>query len=955
MANAPASKIVRLIRHMADGEKATDLSDRELLERFRIERDEDSFQGLVWRHGAMVLRVCRNVLGHEQDAEDAFQSTFLVLARRCGSIRKLESLGGWLHGVAHRTALHTKRTAGRRRLRERQAKPTQSPGPVGELSWREVQAILDEEIRRLPEWLRAPFVLCILEGRRGTDVARELRLKEGTVWSRLAAARSRLQKRLTRRGLSLPMVLASAVVSGGSASALVPASLVTGTVKNACVTAASVSARIEAIGRGVGNAMFGSRITTKVKAAIACLAVAGAVTLCTSLLTLGEAGAQQSGSEAKEQPKPAPTKDEKVKQAGVPAIEEAKDAVTFNAQVLDPDGKPVEGAEVMFGWWEPFAREWMPWIVTPFQPKTGATSGADGRLRITMTKAEIFAAVDTPRDQPWRFFQLVVSAKGHAPGFVTLEPGQKDVKIQLTRDVPATGLVLDLQGRPVPGASVRVDHMKEGKEGQHILFVNSWPGLPAKFTTDKDGRFTLTGIGPKRRVLLHISGPTIEHKLVEVTTPAENEKPKGDSVKLFVGPTKPVRGIVRDKATDKPLAGIEVYGDREAHRGGVRAVTDEKGRYELVGLPKAGSWELEAYPSGGQPYLAGHQVITDSEGLKPIDVDFALRKGIPVRLQVIDKITREPVRGVVRYSPLLGNPLHSEARRPASNWASDILHMPDKDHCYNFVAFPGPGIIYAWVGGPYLPASLLLDPADEKNGYTMHEGKDPDALGWLAIFEGYRIIDPKPTDKPLSVVIELDPGHTIRGSLKGPDGKPVSGAIAYGLNHNPKYERAYSAPRGDQNLKSETFTATGLHPKAPRTVSFVHKDRKLVGLAIVRGDEKEPITVNLQPWGVVAGRLIDAEGKPLAGVGVLAHYPGQPSPGIWIADRAEKTDAEGRFRLDRLMPAVSFSPILTGKTDVKLSAEALKELTIKPGESKELGDIRVQVVPAKKQARGNDK
>jgi RNA polymerase sigma factor (sigma-70 family) len=949
MTNATASSIVRLMRHMADNEKATDLPDRELLERFRTERDEDAFQALVRRHGEMVLRVCRNVLGQEQDAEDAFQLTFLALARRCGSIRKHESLGGWLHGVAHRTALHTRRTARRRRVREREAKPTQSRDPAGELSWREVQAILDEETRRLPEWLRSPFVLCILEGRRGADVARELRLQEGTVWSRLAAARSRLRKRLTRRGLSLPMVLASAVVSGGSSCALVPASLVTAAVTTACVTASGVSPRIEVLARGVSRAVFGPRISSKVKAASACLAVAGALVLGGSLFTLGQAGAQQSGTEANEQTKPAPATDDKGQQVGVLAIEESKDAVTFNARVLNPDGKPFEGAEVMLGWWQPFAREWFPWIVTPFQPKSGTTSGADGRLRITMTKAEIFAAVDAPRDEPWRFFQLVVAAKGHAPGFVSLQPDQKDVTIRLTRDVPATGVVLDLQGRPVPGAIVRVDHMKEGKEGQRILFLNSWPGLPAKFTTDKDGRFTLTGIGPERRVLLHINGPTIEHKLVEATTPAADEKAKGDRLKLFVGPTKPIRGTVRDRATGKPLPGVGVFGDREAHRGGIRAISDEKGRYELIGLPKAGSWELEAFPTGGQPYLAAHQVVTDSEGLKPIEVDFALRRGVQVRLKVIDKVTREPVRGVVRYSPLLGNPLHSEARRPASNWAGDFLHMPDKDHCYNFAAFPGPGIIYAWVHSPnHLPASLLLDPADERNGYTLRGGKDPLALGWLALFEGYRIIDPQPTNEVLSVVIELDPGRSITGALKGPDGKPVIGAIAYGLNYNPKFERGSSATPADQILKSETFTATGLHPKAPRTVSFVHQDRKLVGHVLLRGDETEDVTVTLQPWGVVAGRLIDADGKPLAGVGVHGHYPAQPAPGIWPAVRATTTDPEGRFRMEGLTPGVNLTLIITGKSDLKLSAEAPKELTIKPDEMKDLGDVHVQVTPSRK-------
>jgi hypothetical protein len=316
---------------------------------------------------------------------------------------------------------------------------------------------------------------------------------------------------------------------------------------------------------------------------------------------------------------------------------------------------------------------------------------------------------------------------------------------------------------------------------------------------------------------------------------------------------------------------------------------------------------------------------------------------------VIDKVTREPVRGVVRYSPLLGNPLHSEARRPASNWAGDFLHMPDKDHSYNFVAFPGPGIIYAWVHSTnHLPASLSLDPADEKNGYTLRGGKDPLALGWLDLFEGYRIIDPKPMNEVLSVVIELDPGRSIKGALKGPGARPVIGAIASGLNYNPKFERGSSAPPADQNLKSESFTATGLHPKAPRTVSFVHQDRKLVGHVLLRGDETEDVTVTLQPWGVVAGRLIDAEAKPLAGVGIHVHYLSQPAPGIRFAVPEPITDAEGRFRMEGLTPGVKFTLMITGKTDLKLSAEALKELTIKPDEMKDLGDVRVQVTPSKK-------
>jgi hypothetical protein len=104
----------------------------------------------------------------------------------------------------------------------------------------------------------------------------------------------------------------------------------------------------------------------------------------------------------------------------------------------------------------------------------------------------------------------------------------------------------------------------------------------------------------------------------------------------------------------------------------------------------------------------------------------------------------------------------------------------------------------------------------------------------------------------------------------------------------------------------------------------------------------------LQPWAGVAGRLIDAEGKPLAGVGVHVRYPAQPAPGIRSAVPAPTTDAEGRFRMEGLTPGVKFSVNLAGQTDAKLSAEALKELTARPGEFKDFGDIRVQVVPAKK-------
>src|SRR5579884_769930 len=129
-------------------------SDERLLDAFTSRRDEIAFAALMRRHGPMVLRVCRRVLGHEQDAEDAFQATFLVLAQHGGSIRQREALGGWLHGVAYRTAMKAKRSKARRKHHEARVTP---PAPPAEASpsWGEVRAALDEELQQLPERFRA--------------------------------------------------------------------------------------------------------------------------------------------------------------------------------------------------------------------------------------------------------------------------------------------------------------------------------------------------------------------------------------------------------------------------------------------------------------------------------------------------------------------------------------------------------------------------------------------------------------------------------------------------------------------------------------------------------------------------------------------------------------------------------------------------------------------------------
>jgi RNA polymerase sigma factor (sigma-70 family) len=193
-------------------------SDRQLLDAFTAANDQSAFAALVKRHGSLVLGVCRRILQESHDAEDAFQAVFLVLARKAATLRNSEALTSWLHGVAYRVSLRARRDAARRRKHESRVVPRTNP-PAWEVGWRELQAVLDEEVEWLPSAYRAAFVSCCLEGLSMAEAAAHLGIKAKTVSSRVTRARQRLQERLARRGISLTTLLA---VAGASRAAVPP-------------------------------------------------------------------------------------------------------------------------------------------------------------------------------------------------------------------------------------------------------------------------------------------------------------------------------------------------------------------------------------------------------------------------------------------------------------------------------------------------------------------------------------------------------------------------------------------------------------------------------------------------------------------------------------------------------------------------------------------------------------
>jgi RNA polymerase sigma factor (sigma-70 family) len=278
MATTQLSKVVRHLRGVLARQDTAGLPDVGLWERYVQERDDAAFETLVRRHGPMVLGVCRRILRNEQDAEDAFQATFLVLVRRAASLQSPSILANWLHGVAYRTALEARSAAARRRAREamllpRTVMPEDDP-------WAELWPVLDEELGRLPQKYKAAVVLCDLEGNTRREVARQLGWAEGTVASRLARGRSILAKRLARRGFA--GALSALALANGAVLACVPAKVVVSTVTAACLSPAAgatakalFSAKVITLTEGVLKSM----LITKVKSAIAVLLVLGITAL----------------------------------------------------------------------------------------------------------------------------------------------------------------------------------------------------------------------------------------------------------------------------------------------------------------------------------------------------------------------------------------------------------------------------------------------------------------------------------------------------------------------------------------------------------------------------------------------------------------------------------------------------------------------------------------------------
>jgi RNA polymerase sigma factor (sigma-70 family) len=926
--NTTHAGFVRHIRSLVSRQANGILSDQQLLESFLTQRSEASFEALVQRHGPMVLGVCRRVLRHTQDAEDAFQATFLVLARKAASIRKHESLGSWLHGVARHTARRLQAKTARRVTHEHRLTGRPAGDSIDDLTWRELKGVLDEELWRLPEKYRAPLVLCYLEGKTQDEAARQLDWSKGTFRRRLEQGRDALGHRLTRRGLALSAVLTVPLLAGTTVRAMMPPLLVEDTVRAGLAmasgrsTAGLVSGQVAALAEGGANTL----LTAKAKVAV--------VLLAALVLAAGGVLTHQTLNARPAVP-PSESPPTQSKAAPAPAIPKNDRTVEIKGRVHDADGNPLAGASLF-----------LLSEASPGKPDATAraTTDKDGRFHLTVRREEIGQGG-----------KLVATAKGHGPDWMELGQPKGEITLRLVRDdVPIKGRVLDLEGRPVAGVNVKAVILNRGdlKAWFEGILAHRYPqlrgsikpesvGATASAVTGKDGRFRLTGFGRDRVLHLLLDGANIEKGDFEVVT--RHEIPAGLSrgnngvyparFDHIAGPGKTITGTIRDKRSGKTLAGISVACPMTPSW--IWATTDAQGRYRLTGIPKRKQYYVGA---GGVPYFncTKHEVA-DTPGLEPITVDFALERGILVHGKLLDKATGKPARGRVSFIALPDNPNlkdFTDLNKPHM-----LTSDPGKtkaDGSFAAVAIPGPGLLVARADEDhrYLPA-VVPEPR-------------PKLTNILEEYHAVVRIDPSEDDpKSLARDIALEPARTLKGSVVGPDGNPLAGAHVAGLSGVTRLLFG----RTDR-MRTDFFTAGGLDPKRPRNIVFVHAEKKLAKVQRVRGDESEPLIVHLVPLSAVAGRFLDAYGKPLAGLKVtaalsfndednkdlprelLVEYPAWSK----VVNRETTTDAEGRFHIEGLVPGMQYH--LTAKDGGGAMPYSQKLAPPESGKAKDLGDLK---------------
>jgi RNA polymerase sigma factor (sigma-70 family) len=922
-------------------------TDEQLLARFATDSDEAAFASLVERHGPLVLGVCRRVLHNEQDAEDAFQATFLVLARKAGTIDRRASLGRWLYRVAYHMALKARKQSAARKKREARQVPGDAADLLAEVTGRELIAVFDEELQALPECERVALVLCYLESKTRDEAAREAGCSESTLKRRLERGKERMRARLSRRGVALPAALFAAGLAHNANAAAVPGPLAAVAVKSGALVAAGKPVTGAASAKAVALAgTLRASTVGKVKAV-------GVLLVIVALLGVG-AGLVGSG------PPAAPEVRKKSPAAPAAPVElnAAPDEkeMTVTGRVLGADGKPLPAARVavLAG-----VRKFL---------RSGSLSSERVVLGVGKTDDEGRFSLNVARTSSARNWgaDVLAAYPDCGLGWESFDPDAERpaAQIRLGPEQVIRGQLQDIQGEPAAGVKLQVAHVarvrsREDVEAQvraeklraegnalvmrkDVSFRNDevflhdppddLPLWPAAVTTDDRGRFVVRGVGRGMSVSLYVRDDRFAFQSLEVADTSDPEQ--AEKIRRALDPARALAGRVTYADTGRPAANVELM----AWGWGSRVRTDREGRYRLSSArgPHYSGEEkaiLMAFPPEGEPYCNMQKEFQWPKGAVKHTLDLELPRGVLVRGKVTDESTGKPVEGAqVRYFAQLDNPnVKAEENGPYNFANGRDMTATDADGIFRIAARPGAG--YLLVEGPDAEY-VLRENGGQRRLFEGKRGGQP----WRS--HGFVALDFKPGAEPVDATVSLRKGVTISGEVTGPEGRDVGDLQVFcrleGFNTHPV------------KVRGSRFELHGCDPEEAITVLFFDAANNWGAAAKMSAKDAggKPARVRLAPCGSAQARFLDKEGKPL----------GDFYPGLFLvlADRQGDTAAQtlqvaAPFR--KLGPHTdadgycTFSTLIPGATYQFGHAEIKTTFTAEPDKILKVPDIVVQQTP----------
>jgi RNA polymerase sigma factor (sigma-70 family) len=977
MANLASRSVVRQIGSLFDGGSVAGLSDRQLLERFVAQQDaagEAAFAALVSRHGPMVLDVCGQILGDRHHAEDAFQAVFLVLARRARSIRDPDLLGNWLYGVASRTARCAKLQLARRRRKE--GDTMRRPGPSSPVVVepmiqpaerlaidREQAEALHDEIDRLPKSFRQPVVLCYFEGLTLDEAARTLRCPAGTVGSRLARARDKLRRGLTRRGVVLPAGALVTALAHRSASASVSSPLCDITTRAAMNIAAgqtaagATSAVAMALAREVLRSMLLSKLRFLAMSFLFLGAAATGAGYWKYSLAMEDDPVKNPASHTTQHEASAKPRDEDQPYPATKSNAAKPGRMFVSGRVLDPEGKPIRGAAL-----DLVARPRKAWV---------GASADDGHFSLFgfgQSDASGRFHLDVPRTSSVGFhnhsgsFDLMAlaAAPGFGVGWAELNPDaqQPGGDIRLRPEQTVHVKLVDLRGLPAAGVEVHIQSI--GRETPERTWdgVSLWPtppeGLrawPRTGATDDQGKLVLSGIGEDLTVRLTVHDLRYARQDLSIETGRQAAK-KDKERTIVLEPATIIEGrvITADTGQPVPHAVIAVAASRNQLGGMVnfRYRADDQGRFTANPFP--GSYfHVRAFAPDGRPYLVPEVEFAWAKGAIKKVVDIKLPRGILIRGKVTEENTGRLVGNAsVQYIP-------ARSRDDVlSGWQAIVASKDDGS--YQITVPPGKGHLLVFGPTPDYVLKMI--------GANMLYNSQPGGQRYYA----HAIIpyEANASDQPHEISASLRAGATIQGHIEGPDGQRVTNASLLTTLRieptNPFWRGGYQIP-----VRDGRFEVHGLAAEASTQI-FVFDDDRQWGAAVELAGKQagEDLIIRLQPCGQAKARFVGPDGKPVAKYQPHFELIATPGPTRFSRSKREQvelsanaelmgnvdrkhywngphTDVDGRITLPALIPGalyriVDFSTI----NDQDKGVQIRKDFTVKPGETLDLDDIVIE-------------